>query len=117
MALDFLAIEHAGRYDAARRIPLRVAGLVVGSVARACLPILAEEAPWLTHTQQALTTDLVGEALTAVFTRTNGALRERGLVTGWRDEAYALLPAFGATPLARIERAAARFWGSQWLRG
>jgi 8-oxo-dGTP pyrophosphatase MutT (NUDIX family) len=112
MALDFPAIEQACRYEAGQRLPLRVAAQQVGSVARACLPAVAESAPWLTATSQALTTDLHGEALTAAFTRTNEALHQRGLITGWRDEAYALLPAFGAEPLARIERAAARFWGS-----
>jgi len=39
-------------------------------------------------------------------------LREAGLVRAWRDETYAIVAAPGAPPLALIERAAARFWGT-----
>lgn len=112
MPLAFDAIAAARRHDPATRLPLRLAGHTVGSVARACLDALREHAPWLALHDGALTTDLHGAALDAAFAQTHRALQRIGLVTGWRDETYAIVPAFGAAPLARIERAASRFWGS-----
>ncbi|MGH6960659.1 MAG: DUF4743 domain-containing protein, partial [Dongiaceae bacterium] len=40
-------------------------------------------------------------------------LREDGLFTGWRDEAYPVATAFDAPPLLAMERAAARAFGVQ----
>lgn len=55
----------------------------------------------------------------------NRALRQAGLILGWREETYPLWPldapasacvhGGSVKPLARIERAAARFWGSLTL--
>ncbi len=42
----------------------------------------------------------------------NAALRAQGLIVAWRDETYAIVEHIGAPPLALIERAAARFWGT-----
>ena len=39
------------------------------------------------------------------------ALREQGVITGWRDERYPVTRAWGTPPLALIERAAAAFFG------
>lgn len=111
-APSFEAIAAARRHDAAARMPLRLEGQPVGSVAVACLDALREHAPWLSLRDDALTTDLHGAALDAAFAQTHRALQRIGLVTGWRDETYAIVPALGAPPLARIERAASRFWGS-----
>ena len=111
-APSFESIAAARRHDAAARLPLQLGGLTVGSVALACLDALREHAPWLVLRDGALTTELAGAALDAAFAQTHRALQRIGLVTGWRDETYAIVPAFGAPPLARIERAAARFWGS-----
>ncbi len=47
-------------------------------------------------------------ALAAVI----GALAAQGRIVGWRDETYAIRNAFDAPPLAYIERAAARFFGT-----
>lgn len=41
-----------------------------------------------------------------------GALAAQGRIVGWRDETYAIRNAFDAPPLAYIERAAARFFGT-----
>ncbi len=111
-APSFESIATARRHDAAARLPLQLDGQVVGSVAIACLDALREHAPWLVLRDGALTTALAGAALDAAFAQTHRALQRIGLVTGWRDETYSIVPAFGAPPLARIERAAARFWGS-----
>ncbi len=112
MPPGFEAIAAARRHDATARMPLRLAGQAVGSVALACLDALREHAPWLARRDGALTTDLAGAALDAAFAQTHRALQRIGLVTGWRDETYAIVAHAGAAPLARIERAAARFWGS-----
>lgn len=40
------------------------------------------------------------------------ALHETGVITGWRDERYAVVTEFDAPPLFHIERAAARFFGA-----
>ena len=42
----------------------------------------------------------------------NAALRAQGLILAWRDETYAILTKLGDPPLALIERATARFWGT-----
>lgn len=41
-----------------------------------------------------------------------GALAAEGRIPGWRDETYAIRNAFDAPPLAFIERAASRFFGT-----
>jgi len=41
-----------------------------------------------------------------------GALAAEGRIPGWRDETYAIRNAFDAPPLAYIERAASRFFGT-----
>ncbi|AKJ69196.1 hypothetical protein PATSB16_34550 [Pandoraea thiooxydans] len=40
------------------------------------------------------------------------ALAAEGVITGWRDEQYAVRNAFADAPMAWIERAAARFFGT-----
>lgn len=112
MTPAFDAIDAARQHDPATRLPLYLAGQPVGSVARACLDALGDHAPWLSLHEGALTTGLQGAALDAAFATTHRALQRIGLVTGWRDELFAIVPAAGHPPLARIERAASRFWGS-----
>lgn len=102
----------ARRHDPAARRPLRLGGQAVGSVSCGALAALRAHAPWLAEHDGGLDTALHGAALDAAFAATHAALRERGLVTGWRDETYGVAVAYGAPVLARIERAAARFWGT-----
>ena len=54
------------------------------------------------------TVDLRSEALGSVI----GALAADGRIPGWRNETYAIRNAFDARPLAYIERAASRFFGT-----
>lgn len=110
--LPFAAIDAAQRHDASARLPLHLDGQAVGSVARGALAALQTHAPWLVVHDGLLSTALRDEALDAAFAATHAALREQGLVTGWRDETYAIVPSYGAPALALIERAAARFWGT-----
>ncbi|WP_428416581.1 DUF4743 domain-containing protein [Methylibium sp.] len=108
----FAAIEDAQRHDAHSRLPFHLGGQPVGSVARGALAALQAHAPWLEVQDGLLSTTLRDEVLDAAFAVTHAALRECGLVTGWRDETYAIVPAYGTPALALIERAAARFWGT-----
>ncbi len=47
----------------------------------------------------------------AALERVTRALAADGLLTAWRDERYAVAPAFEAPPWFELERAAARFFG------
>ena len=92
------------------RVPFVIDGATVGSVAEAHLDALRS---W----PQALHVDANHVRLTAAdrdaaLAQVNTALREQGLILAWRDETYAVVTALGASPLALIERASARFWGT-----
>ena len=50
-------------------------------------------------------------AATAALDGVTRTLAAEGLLTAWRDERYAVAPAFGAPPLLLLERAAARYFG------
>ena len=50
-------------------------------------------------------------ARTLAIDRIARALAAEGKLTAWRDERYAVVPRFGATPCFVIERAAARYFG------
>jgi 8-oxo-dGTP pyrophosphatase MutT (NUDIX family) len=111
------ALEAARSSDTQRRVPFAIdvdgAPLHVGSVARLHLAVLRG----LARDGLAVAED--GVRLTAppderdtLLAEINTTLRAAGVVTGWRDEIYPIVTRFGATPLALIERAAARFWGT-----
>lgn len=88
----------------------------VGSVSRdAPAALLRQLAPWLRHGEDGWWAEGAPEQLEERFASLHAALRERGLITGWRDEAFAVTPAGGGPVLARIERAASRFWGTLTL--
>ena len=105
------AIDAAQRCDVPR-LPFIVDGVVLGSVARAHLPSLAPWPQWFDLGGVAVTLRATHETLTAALAQVNTRLRDAGLITAWRDEAYPLLHALGAPPVALIERASARFWGT-----
>ena len=52
------------------------------------------------------------EARTDAIGRVIQTLHGEGVITGWRNERYAVVTAFDAPPLFHIERAAARFFGT-----
>lgn len=101
---------------ARNRRPLRLRGHIVGSVDERHLPLLHHLAPALTCAPHELQAPPLPDAAaaTAWFEPLNLQLRAEGAIVGWRDEAYPVLPLQGAAsiPLAAIERAAARFWGT-----
>jgi 8-oxo-dGTP pyrophosphatase MutT (NUDIX family) len=93
-----------------QRWPFRIGGVLVGSVATAHVDALRA---W----PHDFCVDATGAQLVAAhrdiaLARTNAALREQGLIVAWRDETYAIVERLGAPPLALIERAASRFWGT-----
>jgi len=95
------------------RVPFFVRGVAVGSVAEAHLAALR---PF----NRAVRLDSEGvhardEDPSDALAPVNQALREAGLVRAWRNELFAVPHPGTLEPLARIERAAARFWGTLTL--
>lgn len=110
---DWPALRRAGAHDAAARLPFRLNGTPVGTVARPHLPRLRE----LGLHVDAGGVELSGapDALDVRLAQLNHALRGDGLIRGWRDEPFALPDPASGAPLATMERAAARFWGTLTL--
>ena len=110
------ALEAARRSDAQRRVPFAVdvdgAPVVVGSVARAHLPLLEPHERAFSVLPDGVRLVAGAAQRDAALAEINAQLRSVGLIPGWRDEIYPIVARFGASPLALIERAAARFWGT-----
>lgn len=102
----------------------------VGSVAETHLDALQDLSRRLglratVGADDSLTLHLPHATRDALLHRLNLALRQAGLLLGWRDERVAVWPLQAAAsdcrhggpqrPLARMERAAARFWGTRTL--
>ena len=100
----------ARRADA--RVPFFIDGVEVGSVARTHLPLLAQcsDAPHVADDRVVWRDGTGGRD--ARLARLNHELRSLGLIRAWRDEAFAIVDPASLRVLARIERAAARFWGT-----
>jgi 8-oxo-dGTP pyrophosphatase MutT (NUDIX family) len=97
------------------RIPLRLWGQPVGSVAQAHADVLRRWPEALAVAPCAVDWVAAPPALDALWAQINTALRDAGLIVAWRNETYPVLPEgarAGDPPLALIERAASRFWGT-----
>ena len=92
------------------RVPFSIDGTLVGSVATAHLRALHHWPQWLTIAATGV--QWVGNRRDNSLDAINAALREQGLIVAWRNETYAIVERLGAPPLALIERAASRFWGT-----
>jgi isopentenyldiphosphate isomerase len=108
-------IAAARRFDPARHRPFVIDGERVGWIRATDVPLLARwpdvfdiDAKSVTLAPQFNTVALRSAALGSVI----GALAADGCIPGWRDETYAIRNAFDAPPLAYIERAASRFFGT-----
>jgi 8-oxo-dGTP pyrophosphatase MutT (NUDIX family) len=110
-ATSWFAIPAARRCEVPR-VPFEIDGRVVGSLACHHLGALARHAELLHIEPQRVALRCAAEARDGAFAQLNQALREAGLILAWRDEPYAVLEHPGAPVLARIERAASRFWGT-----
>lgn len=111
MSSAWQALAAARRREVPRR-PFVVDGVVVGSVALAHDAALAPWRHWIEVRDDALRLIAAPAQRNAALAEINAELHRQGLVRAWRDETYALVAAPGAAPVALIERAAARFWGS-----
>ena len=100
----------AARRREVPRVPFRVDGLAVGSVAAAQVDALRRWPQWLAIDAQGV--HLRAADRDGALTTVNAALHAQGLIVAWRNETYAISMHLGAPPLALIERAASRFWGT-----
>jgi 8-oxo-dGTP pyrophosphatase MutT (NUDIX family) len=106
---DWPALAAATRRSV-RRVPFLIDGQAVGSVAAMHVDALRRWPHWLAADDAGVR--LFAPDRDAALADINTALRRQGLIVAWRDETYAIVDRFGAPPLALIERAAARFWGT-----
>jgi 8-oxo-dGTP pyrophosphatase MutT (NUDIX family) len=103
------ALAAARRRDVPR-VPFAIDGVAVGSVATAHLGALRAWPQWLAVDERGV--QLIATRRDSALAVINAALRAQGLILAWRDETYAILTRLGDPPLALIERATARFWGT-----
>jgi hypothetical protein len=112
--LTWPAIQAARRHDAAARVPFFIGSAQAGTVAHVHLQALGGWPRWLRV--EAAGVHLLADEPDTALQQINTQLHRLGLIRGWRDERFAV-PALAdpAWPLARMERAAARFWGTLTL--
>ncbi|CAB3753480.1 NUDIX hydrolase [Paraburkholderia solisilvae] len=108
-------IHAARRFDARAHRSFCIDGQQVGWIRASDAPLLARwpdvfeiDAQRVALAARLATPDMRSAALGAVI----DALASDGRIPGWRDETYAIRNAFDAPPLAYIERAASRFFGT-----
>ena len=108
-------IVAARRFDPAQHLPFVIDGERVGWIRASDVTLLTRwpdvfdiDAQRVALAPLYNTVDLRSAALGSVI----GALAAEGCIPGWRNETYAIRNAFDAPPLAYIERAASRFFGT-----
>ena len=108
-------ISAARRFDPRAHLPFWISGERVGWIRIADAVLLAR---WpdvfkIDDARVALAAKFDNPtARSAALGAVIGALAAEGRIPGWRDETYAIRNAFDAPPLAYIERAASRFFGT-----
>jgi Domain of unknown function (DUF4743) len=106
------AALEAARHRPTPRVAFRVGDAQVGSVAQAHLPALRRWPQWLAVLDAAVVLHADAGQRSDALAEINAGLRAEGLIRAWRDETYPVLARVGDTPLALIERASSRFWGT-----
>jgi 8-oxo-dGTP pyrophosphatase MutT (NUDIX family) len=108
-------ITAARRFDAQAHVPFWIDAEQVGWIRASDVPLLARwpdvfeiDSARVKLAPAFNSVDLRSAALGSVI----GALAAEGRIPGWRNETYAIRNAFDAPPLAYIERAASRFFGT-----
>jgi len=108
-------ITAARRFDASAHRPFLIGAEQVGWIRESDVPLLVRwpdvfeiRAAQVMLAPAFDSVDLRSAALASVI----GALAADGCIPGWRNETYAIRNAFDAPPLAYIERAASRFFGT-----
>jgi 8-oxo-dGTP pyrophosphatase MutT (NUDIX family) len=110
------ALAAARAHDPGARVPFRIDTTLAGSVAREHLGSLGHWPGMLRAHRDGVTLEVPAARRDAVLADINARLRQQGLVRAWRDETFTVFALEGAgQPLARTERAAARFWGTLTL--
>jgi 8-oxo-dGTP pyrophosphatase MutT (NUDIX family) len=113
--MSYPCIHAARHFRAAAHLPLLIAGERLGWMGRDDLPLLALW-PELFHIgDDGVRLDPALDSVeqrSAALDQVARTLAEGGRITGWRDETYAVRASFDAAPVAMIERAAARFFGT-----
>jgi 8-oxo-dGTP pyrophosphatase MutT (NUDIX family) len=109
------SIRDARRFDARAHHSFWIDAQQVGWIRSTDVPLLARwpdvfeiGGPRVVLSSRFSTVDERSAALGRVI----GALAADGRIPGWRNETYAIRNAFDAPPLAYIERAASRFFGT-----
>ncbi|WP_321923240.1 NUDIX hydrolase [Paraburkholderia guartelaensis] len=112
-------IIDARRFDAGAHLPFHIGDERVGWIRENDVALLAR---WPDVFEIDGDADSAGVTLAAHFDSVDarsaalasviGALAAEGHIPGWRNETYAIRNAFDAPPLAFIERAASRFFGT-----
>ena len=93
-------------------MPFLIDEKTVGSVARTHLDALAAWPSWLQLSADSVRLRCAAPDRDAALAEMNAALHRQGFILGWRDETYALVDPLTLRPLASLERAASRFWGT-----
>ena len=114
--MSLSCIASARRFEPRAHLPLSMAAEQVGWIRESDVPLLVQ---WpdvfeIDAAGVALTTrfDIDVNTRSAALATVIGALAGQGRIRGWRDETYAIRNTFEGAPLAFIERAAARFFGT-----
>jgi len=109
-------IHSARRFDPARHLRFVIGDCQVGWIRRSDLPLLGDwkhvfavDAERVMLAPSLATVEARSRALGEVI----DSLASRGHIPGWRNETYAIRNRFDDPPLALIERAASRFFGTQ----
>jgi 8-oxo-dGTP pyrophosphatase MutT (NUDIX family) len=110
------SLAQARAHDPSRRVPFLIdtpGGPVrAGSVRTDHLPALARWPRGLQVEHAAVRLAGPAPERNALLEEVNRALHRDGLIVGWRAETYPVVTALGTPPLALIERASSRFWGT-----
>lgn len=109
-------IAHARRFEAQAHRRFFMASEQVGWIREHDVALLARWPDVFEIDAVAVTLavrfDANADSRSAALAAVIGALAGQGRIVGWRDETYAIRNTFDAAPLAYIERAAARFFGT-----
>ncbi|MCV9917036.1 DUF4743 domain-containing protein, partial [Burkholderia pseudomallei] len=114
--MTFPCIAAARRFDPAAHLRFEIAGQQVGWVRRGDVAKLVRWPDVFELTDERV---VLSARYDTVYARSMalasaiGALAAEGAIPGWRDEIYAIRNRFDDPPLAYIERAASRFFGTQ----
>lgn len=113
--MSFPCIQAGRSFRAERHLPFSVGGERVGWIRRDDVPLLQRWPELFDCGSERIALSPAldsAERRSAALDQVSRALADCGRLTGWRDERYAIRNAFDAPPLALIERAASRFFGT-----